>query len=54
VLGPGEGIAMEPRHVQAVIESARVATRRFLLERGRRLFRESGVHYIRLAAATAD
>lgn len=54
VLGPGDGVDMEPRHVEALIDSARRATRRFLAERGRRLFRESGVHYIRLAPALAD
>jgi NTE family protein len=50
VLGPDDGVNMEPRHVEDVIERTRRATCRLLLERGRRLFRESGVHYIRLAA----
>jgi NTE family protein len=54
VLGPGEGLDMGPRHVQALIESARLATRRFLTDHGRRLFRESGVHYIPLATAVPD
>lgn len=49
VLGPGDGVDMEPRRVQDVIDRTRQATSRFLLARGRRLFRESGVHYIRLA-----
>lgn len=50
VLGQGDGLDMEPRHVEALIERTRLATVRFLAERGRRLFRESGVHYIRLGA----
>ncbi len=54
VLAPGDGADMEPKRVQALMERTRQATRRFLEERGRRLFRESGVHYIRLAPALAD
>jgi NTE family protein len=49
VLGQGDGLDMEPRHVEDLIERTRRATSRLLLQRGRRLFRESGVHYIRLA-----
>jgi NTE family protein len=54
VLDPGDGVDMEPKRVQALIERTRRATCRFLAEQGRRLFRESGVHYIRLAPAAAD
>ncbi|HEY4027504.1 MAG TPA: patatin-like phospholipase family protein [Candidatus Dormibacteraeota bacterium] len=54
VLGPGDGIDMEPKHVEGLMERTRRATRRFLQERGRRLFRESGVHYIHLAPHLAD
>lgn len=50
VLGPGDGLDMEPRHVEGLIERTRRATARFLAERGRRLFRESGVHYVHLVA----
>jgi NTE family protein len=53
VLGAGEGVDMEPGHVQALIERARDATRRLLEQRGRRLFRESGVHYLPLTPAGA-
>jgi NTE family protein len=54
VLRPGDGVDMEPRHVAGLIERTRQATRRLLEERSRRLFRESGVHYIRLSPAVAD
>jgi NTE family protein len=54
VLGPGDGVDMEPRRVADLIERTREATGRFLAARGRRLFRESGVHYIRLTPALAD
>jgi NTE family protein len=52
VLGQGDGLDMEPRHIEGLIERTRRATVRLLQERGRRLLRESGVHYIRLAPAT--
>jgi NTE family protein len=54
VLGPADGMDMEPKHVEGLIERTRRATLRFLRERGRRLFRESGVHYIHLAPGLAD
>ncbi|HYW26465.1 MAG TPA: patatin-like phospholipase family protein [Terriglobales bacterium] len=54
VLSQGDGLDMEPRHVEGLIERTRQATIRLLQERGRRLFRESGVHYIRLAPAIGD
>ncbi len=50
VLGPADGLDMEPKHVAGLIDRAREAALGFLEERGRRLFRESGVHYIRLPA----
>jgi hypothetical protein len=37
--------------VEGLIERTRQATSRLLQEKGRRLFRESGVHYIRLSPA---
>jgi NTE family protein len=54
VLDPGDGVDMEPRRVEALIERTRRATHRFLREHGRRLFRQSGVHYIHLAPELAD
>jgi NTE family protein len=54
VLGPGDGMDMEPRRVESLIERTRHATARFLQARGRTLFRESGVHYIHLAPALMD
>jgi NTE family protein len=54
VLGPGDGVDMAPRHVESLIERTRRATLRYLEERGRRLFRDSGVHFIRLEPAMAD
>jgi NTE family protein len=54
VLGPGDGVDMEPRHVESLIERTRQATLRFMAERGRRVFRESGVHRIALDPAFGD
>lgn len=54
VLGPGDGLDMEPRHVEDLIDRTRMATIRLLQARGRRLVRESGVHYIRLSPVPAD
>jgi NTE family protein len=53
VLGPGDGMDLEPGRVGALIERTRRATLDLLRKKGRRLFRESGVHYIRLAAQVA-
>jgi NTE family protein len=50
VLGPGDGMDLEPGNVASLIERTRSATRRFLDERARRLFRDSGVHYVPVAA----
>lgn len=54
VLGRGDGVDLEPRNVESLIERTRRATLRFLEERGRRLFRESGVHFIRLQPGVAE
>ena len=48
VLGPRDGLDMRPDHVEDLVERTRAATMRLLRERGRRLFRESSVHYLRL------
>lgn len=49
VLGPGDGVDMTPRHVEELLERTRRATLHLLRQRGRRLFRESGVHYLDLS-----
>jgi len=54
VLGPADGVDMEPSRVESLIERTRLATLRFLEERGRRLFRESAVHRITLSPAFGD
>jgi len=54
VLGPADGVDMEPSRVESLIERTRLATLRFLEERGRRLFRESAVHRITLSQAFGD
>jgi NTE family protein len=51
VLGPGEGVDMAAHNVERLVERTRMATLRLLRERGRRLFRESGVHYLDLGPA---
>src|SRR4029077_13184663 len=48
VLGPGDGLDMEPRHLEETIERSRRATLALLREKGRGLFRQSGVHYLNL------
>lgn len=50
VLGPGEGADMAAHNVERLVERTRLATLRLLRERGRRLFRESGVHYLDLGS----
>ena len=50
VLGPGDGLDMDIRHVEQMIERSRRATLALLREKGRRLFRESAVHYLSLTA----
>ncbi len=49
VLGQGDGMDLDPRRVESLVERARLATLDLLRGRGRRLFRESGVHYLQLA-----
>lgn len=46
VLGATQGWDMRPASVQAMIEGSKAATARLLAERGSRLFRHSGVHYL--------
>jgi NTE family protein len=46
VLAPAVGWDMRPTFVEAIIESTRAATTRLLAERGSRLFKRSGVHYL--------
>ena len=46
VLAAGDGVDMQPKHVEAVIERTRQAALQLLRQRGRRLFRESGIHYL--------
>jgi len=53
VLGQGEGIDLNPKRVENLIERARLATVALLRDKRRRLFRESGVHYMELAAQVA-
>lgn len=53
MLGPADGLNMEPRRVERLIERARQATLRLLREHGRRLFRESAVYYLPLTDAPA-
>src|SRR5207247_2547840 len=53
VLAPGEGSDLASHNVERLVERARQATLHLLRERGRRLFRESGVHYLGLTPAAA-
>jgi NTE family protein len=53
VLAPGEGIDMAIENVERLVERARQATLRLVRERGRRLFRESAVHYLDLEPVAA-
>ena len=47
VLAPTVGWDMRPSFVEAIIEGTRAATLRLLAARGPRLFRRSGVHYLK-------
>ena len=49
VLSPGDGMDLDPKRVESLIERARRATVTLLREKGRRLYRESGVHYLALS-----
>jgi NTE family protein len=51
LLALDDGLDMRREHVLDLIERARAAMRRLLQERGRRLFRRSGIHYLPLAAS---
>jgi NTE family protein len=51
VLGATEGWDMRPARVEAMIEGARAATARLLRDRGARLFKSSGIHYLDLPPA---
>jgi len=53
VLGQADGMDLNPKRVENLIERARLATLSLLRDKGRRLFRESGVHYMQLAAQVA-
>lgn len=53
VLAPGDGVDMQPKHVEALIERTRQAALQLLRQRGRRLFRESGVHYLDVGSTAA-
>jgi len=53
VLAPGDGMDLDPKRVENLIERARRATLELLRGKGRRLFRESGVHYMQLATRVA-
>jgi len=54
VLGQGDGMDLNPGRVENLIERARLATLALLRDKRRRLFRESGVHYMQLAAQVAN
>ncbi len=53
VLAAGDGMDLDPKKVENLIERARGATLALLRAKGRRLFRESGVHYMQLATQVA-
>ena len=48
LLGPRDGLDMRPDRVDELVERTRHATMRLIHERGRRLLRESCIHYLRL------
>ena len=48
ITAPTATWVMKREHVEAVIEGSRAATARILRERGTRLFRHSGIHYLSL------
>jgi NTE family protein len=48
ITAPTATWVMKRQHVEAVMESARSATAQLLAQRGSRLFRHSGIHYIPL------
>ncbi len=48
LLGMEDGLDMRPDRIEDVIRRSREATRRLLQRLGRRIFRESGIHYLPL------
>ena len=54
VLAPGEGSDLGQSNVERIMERTRQATLALLHRRGRRLFRESGVHYLDLGPPLGD
>jgi len=48
ITAPTATWVMKREHVEAVIEASRAATARVIRERGSRLFRHSGIHYLSL------
>lgn len=48
ITAPTASWVMKRDHVEAVIESARTATRSLLRRQGSKLFRRSGIHYLKL------
>ena len=51
VLPPEVGSDMRPEPVETLIEATRAATRNLLASQGRRLFRQSAIHYLQLDLA---
>jgi NTE family protein len=51
VLAPEVGSDMRPEPVETLIEATRAATRQLLAAQGRRLFRQSAIHYLQLDLA---
>jgi len=51
VLPPEVGSDMRPQPVETLIEATRAATRQLLASHGRRLFRQSAIHYLPLDLA---
>ena len=53
VLPPSAGADMRREPVETLIEATRLATRRLLAAQGRRLFRQSSIHYLPLQTANS-
>jgi NTE family protein len=53
LLGMEDGLDMRPERIEDVIRRSREATRQLLQRLGRRLFRESGIHYLPLGLGTS-
>jgi NTE family protein len=54
VLPPSAGADMRREPVEALIEATRAATRRLLMVHGRRLFKQSAIHYLNLDLAHTE